>query len=58
MERELGRSPTEGELAAALNVGMDTYYHIIDDVSSASLFSLDEMIFGEDDHNPVALIDT
>jgi RNA polymerase sigma factor for flagellar operon FliA len=58
LERELGRSPTEGELAAALNVDMDTYYHIIDDVSSASLFSLDEMIFGEDDHNPVALIDT
>jgi len=58
LERELGRSPTEGELAAGLNVDMDTYYHIIDNVSLASLLSLDEMIFGERDHNPVALIDT
>jgi len=58
LEREQGRSPTEGELAAALGVDMDTYYHIIDDVSSASLFSLDETNFGEDDQNPVALIDT
>ena len=58
LESELGRPPTEDELAAGLGVDMATYYHIIDDVSSASLFSLDEIIFGEDDHNPVALIDT
>jgi RNA polymerase sigma factor for flagellar operon FliA len=58
LEGELGRSPTEDELAAGLGVDMDTYYHIIDDVSSASLLSLDETSFGEDDDKPVALVDT
>ena len=37
---------------------MQTYYHIIDDVSSASLLSLDEMSYGEDSDRPVALVDT
>ncbi len=58
LENELSRSPTEEELAAALDVDMETYYHIMDDVSSASLLSLDETSFGEDDDKPVALIDT
>lgn len=58
LEGELGRSPTEDELAAGLGVDMATYYHIIDDVSSASLLSLNETSFGEDDDKPVALVDT
>ena len=57
LENELGRSPNEEELAAGMGVEMDVYYHIIDDVSSASLLSLDETSFGDDDDKPVALVD-
>ena len=58
LEGELGRSPSEEEVANVLEVDMQTYYQIIDDVSSASLLSLDEMSYGEDSDRPVALVDT
>ena len=58
LEGKLGRSPSEEEVAAVLEVDMQTYYQIIDDVSSASLLSLDEMSYGEDSDRPVALVDT
>ena len=53
----MGRSPTEAELADELDVTMEEYYHIMDDVSSASLLSLDETASGDDDDKPVSLID-
>ena len=58
LENELGRSPSEQELAGGLNVQMDEYYSMIEDVSSTSLLSLDEMTYGEDDDKPVPLVDT
>ena len=45
-------------LADELDVSMDDYYRIMDDVSSAALLSLDEMAFGDDDDKPVPLLDT
>jgi RNA polymerase sigma factor for flagellar operon FliA len=57
LESKLGRSPTEAELADELDVTIQEYYHIIDDVSSAALLSLDESSFGEDDDKPVPLVD-
>lgn len=58
LENELGRQPTEEELAAALGVGLDEYYAMIEDVSFTALLSLDEMTYGEDDDKPVPLVDT
>lgn len=58
IENELGRQPTEEELAAALGVEMAEYYEIIGDVSSTALLSLDEMAYEEGDDKPVPLIDT
>ena len=58
LEGDLGRSPTEAELADELGVSMDDYYRIMDDVSSAALLSLDEMAFGDDGDKPVPLLDT
>ena len=57
LEGQLGRSPTEAELADELDVTMQEYYQIMDDVSSAALLSLDEMSFGDDDDKPVSLVD-
>ena len=58
LENELGRIPTETELAEGLGVKMDEYYTMIEDVSSTALLSLDEMTHGDDDDKPVALVDT
>jgi RNA polymerase sigma factor for flagellar operon FliA len=58
LEGELGRSPTEPELAAGLGVEMADYYQMMDDVSSAALLSLDETSYGDDDDRPVPLMDT
>ena len=58
LEGQLGRSPTEAELADELDVTMEEYYQVMDDVSSAALLSLDEMSFGGDDDKPVSLVDT
>ena len=57
LESKLGRSPTEAELADELDVTIQEYYDIIDDVSSAALLSLDEASFGEDDDKSVPLVD-
>jgi RNA polymerase sigma factor for flagellar operon FliA len=57
LENQLGRSPTEEELAGGLGVEMDEYYAMMDDVVSASLLSLDELAYGDDDDKPVALVD-
>jgi len=58
LENSMGRSPTEAELADGLGVELDEYYRMIEDVSSTSLFSLDELTYGEDDDKPVPLVDT
>jgi len=58
LENSLGRSPTETELAQGLGVGLPEYYTMMDDVSSTSLLSLDELSYGEDDDKPVPLVDT
>ena len=57
LEGQLGRSATEAELADELDVTMEEYYQVMDDVSSAALLSLDEMSFGDDDDKPVSLVD-
>ncbi len=46
------------ELAKGLGVEMSDYYQMIDDVSSTSLLSLDDVTHGEDDDKPVPLVDT
>ena len=58
LEGELGRSPSETELAAGLGVELKDYYTMIDDVSSTSLLSLDDMTHGDDDDKQVPLVDT
>ena len=58
LESNLGRSPSEVELAAGLGVELSEYYTMIDDVSSTSLLSLDDVTHGEDDDKAVPLVDT
>jgi RNA polymerase sigma factor for flagellar operon FliA len=58
LENELGRSPSDGELAKKLNVSTDELLSAMGDVSSTTLLSLDELISREDDNRQVPRIET
>jgi RNA polymerase sigma factor for flagellar operon FliA len=58
LENKMGRSPSEQEIAENLDVSIDELYKLLDDLSSTTLLSLDELSYGSDDDKPVALIDT
>jgi RNA polymerase sigma factor for flagellar operon FliA len=42
LEHKLGRNPTSEEVAAALNISLDEYYAILDDVHVFTFISLDD----------------
>lgn len=42
LESELGRSPTDEEIAEALNISMDEFYSLVNQVRPISLLSIDE----------------
>lgn len=44
LEYELGRPPTEEELAEALGVSLQSYYRLLQDTSAATLLSLEETL--------------
>lgn len=58
LENKLGRSPSEEEIAEDLDVSMGDLYKLLEDLSSTTLLSLDELTYGSDDDKPVPLIDT
>jgi RNA polymerase sigma factor for flagellar operon FliA len=58
LENRLGRSPSEMELAKQLNISTDELLTALDDVSSTTLLSLDELICREDDNRQVPRIET
>ena len=58
LQNTLGRSPSEQEIAENLDVSIDDLYKLLDDLSSTTLLSLDELTYGSDDDKPVALVDT
>jgi RNA polymerase sigma factor for flagellar operon FliA len=41
LTEKLGRYPTDEELAAALNLGMDSYYHLLDEIKGISLMPVE-----------------
>ncbi len=58
LQNTLGRSPSEQEIAENLDVSIDDLYKLLDDLSSTTLLSLDELTYGSDYDKPVALVDT
>lgn len=52
LEYELGRPPTEDEIAEAMGVDVDGYRRMLDEASAASLLSLEEALsWGDDDRD-------
>ena len=58
LENRLGRSPNEEEIAENLDISLGELFKLLDDVSSTTLLSLDELTYGSDDDKPVPLVDT
>lgn len=58
LENRLGRSPTDSEIAENLDISLNDLYKLLEDLSSTTLLSLDELTYGSDDDKPVALVDT
>ena len=58
LENKMGRSPTDQQVAETLDVSLDDLYKLLDDLSSTTLMSLDELTYGSNDDKPVPLVDT
>ena len=58
LENELGRLPEKSELAKHMKISVNELHLALDDVSSTSILSLDEVIYREDDNRQVPRIET
>lgn len=56
MEHRLGRNPTSEEMAEALEMSLDDYYGLLDDVHILTFISLDDS-WEDDEGNPLCLAD-
>lgn len=58
LENQLGRTPSDEEAAAAMDMSMDRYLGLLDEVRQTSIVSLDEVINGESEDEPIRVLDT
>jgi RNA polymerase sigma factor for flagellar operon FliA len=58
LEGRLGRKPSHRELAKYMNITLDEFSATLDDVSGATMLSLDEMIYREDDNRQIPRVET
>lgn len=58
LENKLGRKPTKWELAKVLKVSTQELLATLDDLSSSSMLSLDDMIYGDDDNRQIPRVET
>ncbi len=58
LEGKLGRKPSHIELAGFMNITMDEFSSTLDDVSGATLISLDELIYREEDNRQIPRVET
>jgi RNA polymerase sigma factor for flagellar operon FliA len=58
LENELGRPPSQRELAKTLKITTGELFSAVDDVSSATVLSLDELIYKEEDNRQVPRVET
>ena len=58
LERRTGRKPSHRELAKYMNITLDEFASTLDDVSGATLLSLDELIYREEDNRQMPRVET
>lgn len=57
LTNELGRSPTDSEIAAALELSPERYYELLTEVKGVNLFSLDETIATDKEGDSLKILD-
>lgn len=57
LTNELGRSPTDREVAAALDVSSERYYELLTEVKGVNLFSLDETLVTDKEGDSLKVLD-
>ncbi len=58
LENRLGRRPSGRELAKSLKISPDELFSTLDDVSSTTILSLDELIYKKEDNRQVPRVET
>ncbi len=58
LENQLGRTPSDVELARSLKISTQELFSAKDDVASTTVLSLDEMIYKEEDNRQVPRVET
>lgn len=58
LENKLGRSPSNYELAKTLHLSSSELFAMLDDVSSTTMLSLDELIYKEEDNRQIPRVET
>lgn len=53
LENELGRAPTEEEVAEKLDISVDDYYDMVNQVKPVSVLSIDEATFSDSDKKSI-----
>jgi RNA polymerase sigma factor for flagellar operon FliA len=57
LTNELGRSPSDSEVAASLDISTDRYYELLTEVKGVNLFSLDETVATDKDGENLKVLD-
>jgi len=58
LQNQLGRPPSDRELAKSLKLSSGELFSALDDVSSTTMLSLDELIYKEEDNRQVPRVET
>jgi RNA polymerase sigma factor FliA len=58
LEKRHGRKPSHRELAKYMNITLDEFTSTLDDVCGATLLSLDELIYREEDNRQIPRVET
>jgi RNA polymerase sigma factor for flagellar operon FliA len=58
LENQLGRSPSDWELAKSLRISQTELFSAMDDIASTTVLSLDELIYKEEDNRQIPRVET
>jgi len=58
LENQLGRPPSDKELAKSLKISSQELFSALDDVSSTTMLSLDELIYKKEDNRQIPRVET
>ncbi len=58
LENRWGRTPSDDEVADAMDLSLEQYLTLLDEVRHTSIASLDEVINGEREDEPIRVLDT